>query len=73
ILTLNGKKISKNEMKLDRMSVPTIVSDKKGENVVKLEYKSKIVSKVSLSAMYMCWGISLVSYTFGRRKRHEVS
>lgn len=73
ILTLNGKKISKNEMKLDRMSVPTIVSDKKGKNVVKLEYKSKIVSKVSLSAMYMCWGISLVSYTFGRRKRHEVS
>lgn len=57
---LNGKKLTKKDLKLSTIGTPTVISRKKGQNTLSLSYRSKIVTNKRLIVVAFAWMVSLL-------------
>ncbi|MDK1717118.1 MFS transporter [Dellaglioa algida] len=74
-ITLNGKKLRTQDIKLSSLSSPTVKSTQKGINTLTLGYHSKIITKTSLTTVILTWIISIlaaITLTFKKSKK-EIS
>ncbi|MDK1724730.1 MFS transporter [Dellaglioa algida] len=61
VLSLNNHNITEKKMKLSSIGSPKVISDKKGENILKLEYHSNLTTNTRLVLVMVAWVISFMS------------